>query len=62
MDRVRGEIAPNKCPAAVWLRIMEEAHEEGLRTSATMMFGHLETDEDRIEHMLRLREVRNNFV
>ena len=59
VDRVRREIAPNKCPADVWLRVMEEAHEEGLRTSATMMFGHLETDEDRIDHMLRLREVQD---
>jgi len=59
VDRVRREIAPNKCPAADWLRVMEEAHEEGLRTSATMMFGHLETEAERIEHMLRLREVQD---
>ncbi|EPR43578.1 menaquinone biosynthesis protein [Desulfovibrio sp. X2] len=59
VDRVRSAVAPNKCSSAEWLRVMEEAHEEGLRTSATMMFGHLETPEERIDHMLALREVQD---
>lgn len=59
VDRVRGDISPNKCPAGEWLAVMEEAHDQGLRTTATMMFGHVETDEERIAHLLALREVQD---
>ncbi|WP_027368029.1 cyclic dehypoxanthinyl futalosine synthase [Desulfocurvibacter africanus] len=59
VDRVRREASPNKCPAGQWLAVMEEAHNQGLRTSATMMFGHLETDEERIEHLLALRDAQD---
>ncbi len=59
VDRVRSEVSPNKCGAAEWLRVMEEAHHQGLRTSATMMFGHVETGEERIAHLLALREVQD---
>jgi cyclic dehypoxanthinyl futalosine synthase len=55
-DRVRDELAPTKVGAERWLEIMEEAHELGMRTSATMMFGHVESVPERVEHLLRVRE------
>ncbi len=55
VDRVRNRIAPLKCNADNWLKVMEIAHELGMNSSATMMFGHVETVEDRIEHLERLR-------
>lgn len=55
VDRVRNRIAPLKCNSDQWLEVMAIAHELGLNTSATMMFGHVETVEDRIEHLQRLR-------
>jgi len=58
-DRVRGEISPRKCGAGEWLRVMEEAHDLGMRTTATMMFGHVETLEERIEHLARLRRLQD---
>src|SRR4030081_1259812 len=59
VDHVRNRIAPLKCNTEQWLRVMEIAHEEGLRSSATMMFGHVETMEDRIEHLERMRELQD---
>lgn len=56
VDRVRNRIAPLKCDSDHWLEVMAIAHELGLSTSATMMFGHVETVEDRIEHLRRLRD------
>lgn len=56
VDRVRKQIAPRKCTADEWLEVMDAAHGLGLTSSATMMFGHVETVEDRIEHLRRLRE------
>src|SRR5437588_5996133 len=56
VDRVRDRIAPLKCKTDAWLEVMQTAHELGLKSSATMMFGHVETIEDRIEHLGRLRE------
>lgn len=55
-DRVREQIARTKVDADGWIRIMEEAHTIGMRTSATMMFGHIETLPERVEHLLRIRE------
>jgi cyclic dehypoxanthinyl futalosine synthase len=55
-DRVRDELAPTKVGAERWLEIMEEAHELGMKTSATMMFGHVESVPERVEHLLRVRE------
>jgi cyclic dehypoxanthinyl futalosine synthase len=55
VDRVRDRIAPLKCNSDQWLKVMEIAHELGLKSSATMMFGHVETVEERIEHLHRLR-------
>src|ERR1700716_2708907 len=56
VDRVRKKISPLKCKTDAWLEVMQTAHELGLKSSATMMFGHVETIEDRIEHLQRLRE------
>ncbi len=58
-DRVRGRVSPNKCPAGRWLGIMREAHELGLKTTATMMFGHEESMDERLEHLFRLRQLQD---
>lgn len=57
-DRVRRLISKGKCGAQEWLDIMHEAHKVGLTTSATMMFGHVETLEERFEHLVKLRDVQ----
>ena len=59
VDRVREEVSPNKCSATEWLDVMETAHKLGLKTTATMMFGHVETMEDRILHLIRLRDLQD---
>lgn len=56
VDRVRSALARSKVDASGWLNIMEEAHSLGMRTTATMMFGHIETIPERVEHLLRVRE------
>src|SRR5437763_11243878 len=56
VDRVRQKISPLKINSEGWLEVMQVAHELGLKSSATMMFGHVETIEDRIEHLGRNRE------
>jgi cyclic dehypoxanthinyl futalosine synthase len=58
-NRVRREVAPKKCSADQWIAVMEEAHHLGLRTTATMMFGHIETIEERLEHLQRLRDLQD---
>jgi cyclic dehypoxanthinyl futalosine synthase len=55
VDRVRQRISPLKAMSSDWLEVMDVAHRLGLYSSATMMFGHVETVEDRIEHLERLR-------
>ena len=57
-DRVRRLVSNGKCGAQEWLDIMHEAHLQGLTTSATMMFGHVETLEERFEHFVKIREVQ----
>lgn len=57
-DRVRKTISPGKCNTTDWLDVMREAHKMNLVTSATMMFGHIETNKERIEHLALLREVQ----
>jgi cyclic dehypoxanthinyl futalosine synthase len=57
-DRVRRLISKGKCGAQEWLDIMEVAHQVGLTTSATMMFGHVETIRERFEHLVKLRSVQ----
>ncbi len=59
VDRVRKIIAPLKATATEWIRVMEEAHELGMKTTATMMFGHIETIEERVEHLAKLRALQD---
>lgn len=59
VDRVRNRIAPLKCNSHQWLEVMRTAHELGMYSSATMMFGHVETVEERIEHLQRLRDLQD---
>jgi cyclic dehypoxanthinyl futalosine synthase len=59
VDRVRRIISPKKTTSAEWLGIMREAHRLGMSTSATMMYGHVETLEERVEHMRRIRELQD---
>jgi cyclic dehypoxanthinyl futalosine synthase len=60
VDRVRRELhCYGKATADEWLDVMRHAHRAGLRTTATMMYGTVETDEERIEHMLRLRDLQD---
>jgi cyclic dehypoxanthinyl futalosine synthase len=58
VDRVRRLISKGKCGADEWLAIMHEAHNLNITTSATMMFGHVETIEERFTHLARIREVQ----
>ena len=58
-DRVREMLAPRKCSADRWIAVMEEAHNLGMRTTATMMFGHVESMEERLEHLQRLRDLQD---
>jgi aminodeoxyfutalosine synthase len=55
-DRVRDELCANKIYGDRWLEIHETAHEMGLTSTATMLYGHVETLEERVDHMVRLRE------
>jgi len=60
VDRVRKLLnCYNKASADEWLDVMRHAHQKGLRTTATMMYGTVETDEERLAHMLRLRELQD---
>src|SRR5207237_7722834 len=60
VDRVRTLLnCYGKATSDEWLGVMRDAHLAGLRTTATMMYGTVETDEERIEHMMRLREVQD---
>lgn len=58
VDRVRKIISPAKCNTEEWLKIMEIAHKINIPTSATMMFGHIETIEERIEHLFKIRNLQ----
>ena len=59
VDRVRRQVSPNKCSAAEWLEVMRVAHRLGLKTTATMMFGHIETIEERVEHLEKIRALQD---
>jgi len=59
VDRVRDEIAPKKTKTDEWLAVMRHAHRLGMSTTATMMYGHVETVADRVEHMRRIRELQD---
>ena len=62
VDRVRQRISPLKAMSSDWLEVMDVAHRLGLYSSATMMFGHVETIEDRIEHLERLRQQQDKSL
>lgn len=59
VDRVREKISPRKCKSEEWLEVMKTAHKLGVPTTATMVFGHVESDEDIIEHLLKIRELQS---
>jgi cyclic dehypoxanthinyl futalosine synthase len=59
VDRVRNIISPKKTTSAEWLGIMRDAQRIGMSTTATMMYGHVETLEERVEHMRRIRELQD---
>lgn len=59
VDRVRSKIGRGKTLTEEWLAVMREAHRLGMKTSCTMMFGHIETIPERIEHMRRLRDLQD---
>ena len=58
-DHTRDEISPKKCTAEEWLEVMRQGHYVGLKSSATMMYGHVESYGERVEHLLRLRELQD---
>lgn len=58
-DRVREVLSPKKIRSSVWLRVMEEAHGIGMRTTATMMFGSIEEPEDIVEHLDSIRNLQD---
>jgi aminodeoxyfutalosine synthase len=58
-EQVRRRLCPKKGTAEVWLRVHETAHTLGIRTNATMLFGHVETLEHRLQHLLQLREMQD---
>jgi cyclic dehypoxanthinyl futalosine synthase len=59
VDRVRNIISPKKTTSAEWLGIMRDAQRIGMSTTATMMYGHVETLEERVEHMRRIRDLQD---
>jgi cyclic dehypoxanthinyl futalosine synthase len=59
VDRVRRKISPGKTSTEEYLAVMREAHKIGMRTSITMMFGHIETIKERIEHLRRIRDLQD---
>jgi cyclic dehypoxanthinyl futalosine synthase len=59
VDRVRKVISPRKCMTDEWLAVHEETHRLNLRSSATMMFGHVEKLEERAEHLQRIRDLQD---
>ena len=56
---VRERLCPEKLPADGWLDVMRAAHKLGIRSNATMLYGHIETPEDKVEHLIRLRELQD---
>ncbi|MDO8683432.1 MAG: aminofutalosine synthase MqnE [Armatimonadota bacterium] len=58
-ERVRESVCPEKMSGAEWLKVMREAHKLGVRSNATMLYGHIETPEEKVDHLLRLRELQD---
>lgn len=59
VDRVREALCPKKATAAEWLQVHEEAHRLGIKTNASMLYGHIETKAERVEHLLKLRALQD---
>jgi cyclic dehypoxanthinyl futalosine synthase len=57
-DEVRRQVSPRKCTTEEWLAVMREVHQLGMRATATMMFGHVESPAQRVAHLLRVRELQ----
>ena len=62
VDRVRQKISSHKCSTREWLDVMDCAHGMNIHTTATMMFGHVETVEDRVEHLRRIRDQQDKTM
>lgn len=60
-DRVRDKVSPKKVDSYGWLEVMEAAHELGLKTTATMMFGMVETPEEIIQHLIQIRDLQDKY-
>lgn len=58
-SRVRGLVCDKKISGEGWLEVMRTAHSVGIKSNATMLYGHIETNEERIDHLLRLRELQD---
>lgn len=58
-DRVRNKLCPKKCSADEWLNVARIAHGLGIPTNASMLYGHIETFAERVEHLIRLRELQD---
>ena len=58
-SRIRSRLCPEKISGQRWLKVIETAHRLGIKTNATMLYGHIETYEDRVDHLLRLRELQD---
>lgn len=61
-ERVKSIVSPRKCTAAQWLTVMRLAHRVGFKTTATMMFGHLEKNEDIITHLEAIRTLQDEYA
>lgn len=59
VDRVRNKVSPNKIRSRQWLEVMRQAHKLGMPTSATMMFGSVETKKEIVQHLVRLRDLQD---
>jgi aminodeoxyfutalosine synthase len=59
VERVRAELYPKKISAERWLDVVRTAHRLGLRSNATLLYGHIETPEERVEHLCRVRELQD---
>jgi cyclic dehypoxanthinyl futalosine synthase len=58
-DEIRQKVSPQKCGAKAWLEVMRQVHLQGMRSSATMMFGHLEDDIHILEHLEKIRSLQD---
>ncbi len=58
-ERIREQLCPEKLPSDQWLEVMRTAHGLGIKSNATMLYGHIETPEEQIEHLIRLRELQD---